>query len=360
MVIIEADTGRKIFSDVISFRGSYYDFGKMQGSRLKESLLFEYHKRRRKKSKRKYSVDFMEARKIFLRYVPGLWEELEGLADGLGWSIEEVAHEYSGWQQEWEGSGCSIFTSKDFMARNYDYYPKTYEGRFMLFDPTDGYATIGPAQRIIGRTDGMNEHGLSVGYNFVNRIKPLDGLICCTITRFILETCKTTEEAVDLLHDLPHRHSFNYVIFDRHRRSAIVEGSPRGVKSRDGFVCTNHFNDIPGENRRHLGSSKERLKIMEGDVSEVETPKEAFLYLNEANGPIFSKKYDRWDGTIHTSTYQTSNLNVWFGVGGDATPVKFDFRRWLQGERNQVKKILGILDTSVPIPYMDGLTSRNT
>ncbi|MCA0968977.1 C45 family autoproteolytic acyltransferase/hydrolase [Halobacillus litoralis] len=344
---------KPVFSEVISFRGTHYAFGKAQAERLKGSPLLSYHQSRRDRSRRKYTVDFLKARELFLDYAPKLWEELEGLADGLRWSLDEVVHEYSGWQQEWEKSGCSIFTAKDFLARNYDYHPKTYEGRFLLFQPDEGMATIGPGQRIIGRTDGMNEQGLCIGYNFVNRIKPLDGLICCTLTRFVLETCRTTEEAVSLLKELPHRHSFNYVIFDRHHTSAIVEGSPRGVVSRYGAVCTNHFSQIPHENRRHLGDSHERLESLRGHEQRIDTPVDAFHFLNETDGPIFAKQYEQWSGTIHTATYQTPSLKLWFGLGGDARPVYFDFARWLRGDRVTVKRILGALDTTVRIPYTE-------
>ena len=35
-------------------------------------------------------------------------------------------------------SGCTVFQGKDFMVRNYDYHPATYDGRYLLFQPNDG------------------------------------------------------------------------------------------------------------------------------------------------------------------------------------------------------------------------------
>ncbi|MCE3367396.1 carcinine hydrolase/isopenicillin-N N-acyltransferase family protein, partial [Staphylococcus aureus] len=34
-------------------------------------------------------------------------------------------------------SGCTVFQGKDFMVRNYDYHPATYDGRYLLYQPTD-------------------------------------------------------------------------------------------------------------------------------------------------------------------------------------------------------------------------------
>ena len=61
-------------------------------------------------------------------------------------------------------SGCTVFQGKDFMVRNYDYHPATYDGRYLLYQPTDsGLAQIGPVSRVTGRMDGMNESGLTMG-----------------------------------------------------------------------------------------------------------------------------------------------------------------------------------------------------
>ncbi|WP_052158985.1 C45 family autoproteolytic acyltransferase/hydolase [Halobacillus sp. BBL2006] len=221
---------KRVYYDVEQFKGSYFDFGHFQVEKLKSTPLYQVHKSRRRKSLRRYTIVKKDVRRLFLEYASGVWEELHGLVEGLQWPFDDVIHEYSGFQQDWVKSGCSVMTGNGFFARNYDYHPKTYEGRLLIFQPNDGVATIGPGQRIIGRTDGMNEHGHCVGYNFVNRVKPEDGLICCTLTRIVLEAAKNVEEAVELLKSLPHRHSFNYVLFDATGKTRIVEASSRGVR----------------------------------------------------------------------------------------------------------------------------------
>src|SRR5699024_1046770 len=143
------------------------------------------------------------------------------------WDIEQTLQEFGGYRLEYVRSGCSILTGSDYMIRNYDYHPKTYEGRYMVFQPSDqGYAVIGPSQRITGRMDGMNEKGLVMGYNFMHRKKPGYGFICNMIGRMVLESCATVEEAIAMLKEIPHRHSFGYTILDKREETYIVEATP--------------------------------------------------------------------------------------------------------------------------------------
>src|SRR5699024_9470130 len=129
--------------------------------------------------------------------------------------------------------------------------------------PTDGgYAMIGPTQKITGRMDGMNEKGLAIGYNFMHRKKPGPGFVCWLIGRILLESCANVAEAVALLQEIPHRHSFSYIVLDASGESCIVEATPRDVVVRKSNMCTNHFELLKDENRRHLDDSLARLRAM--------------------------------------------------------------------------------------------------
>ncbi len=95
----------------------------------------------------------------------------------------------------------------------------------------------------------MNEKGLVIGYNFINRKQSRDGFFCNMIGRIVLEMCANINEAVSLLKEIPHRHSFSYMLLDPNGESCVVEASPRSVIVRDGNVCTNHFTSFTEENR---------------------------------------------------------------------------------------------------------------
>lgn len=338
----------KIGIEAIEARGDAYHFGMKQAEALKKTPLFDKHTKRRKKSIRRYQSDLAESQAWIKELSPGLWEELHGLADGLKWRLSDVIHEYGGYQQSWKKSGCSAIMTNHFYARNYDYHPKTYDGRFVLWQPENGYAHIGFAQRIIGRMDGMNEHGLAVGYHFVNRVSPEDGFICCSIARFILDSCKDVKEAVEVLEALPHRHSFNYSFADAGGFRAVVEGSAKGAVELKNHqdVCTNHFRseEKQKENRHMLTESKERLNRLIELSKSADTDKQAFEVLNHLAYGIAKTDYRNWSGTIHTAVYNTKELQVLAGIGVNALPVQISFKKWLEGERFIVKKLRGRIE----------------
>jgi predicted choloylglycine hydrolase len=343
---------KKIHSDVIQFRGSHYDFGYMQGLRIKDSITVRNRENQWMVRKPRFSINMEEAKVAILRFAPGVWDELIGLQEVLGWKMEKVLQEFGGYRVEYTKSGCSIMTGENYLIRNYDYHPKTYEGRYTFYQPTDGgYSIIGPSQRVTGRMDGMNERGLAIGYNFMHRKNPGDGFICCMIGRLILESCGDVSEAVEMLKEIPHRHSFSYVVYDRSGETFIVETSPRGVEIRQSNTCTNHFEVMKHENRNHLVDSKRRLGILQENESSDAIS--AFRLMNDTDKGVFSDLYGSWAGTIHTSAYFPNELKAWFALGGDREPVVFDFAKWLEGEDVVHEKIMGEVDTDIPFVHLD-------
>ncbi|WP_252311887.1 C45 family peptidase [Sinobaca sp. H24] len=240
-------------------------------------------------------------------------------------------------------------------ARNYDYFPKTYEGQMMMHQPEHGFATFGFSQRMVGRTDGMNEHGLSIGYHFVHRIKPEEGFVCSNICRMVLENCRNTDEAVQFLKQVPHRHSFNYSMYDAGGRRAVVEASPRKlvVRQEDDFWCTNHFitEQLQEENRHFLKDSYRREGIFKSmDLSDKQQLDLFYLFNHDGQG-IYTNDYRNWSGTIHTAVYEPASLSIYVGIGGNRPPVKIPFREFLNRERIYIKTIKGKMDTDLDFPF---------
>ncbi|MCA1055673.1 C45 family autoproteolytic acyltransferase/hydrolase [Rossellomorea aquimaris] len=345
---------RTIHSDIIQFRGSHYDFGYMQGEAIRDSITVRNRDNQWKVRKPRFSIDVNETKEVITRFAPGIWDELLGLQEALEWPMEKVLQEFGGYRVDYERSGCSILTGDNYLIRNYDYHPKTYEGRYVFYQPTDtGYAMIGPSQRVTGRMDGMNEKGLAIGYNFMHRKNPGDGFICCMIGRLVLESAASVEEAVDLLKEIPHRHSFSYIVHDKSSQTFIIETSPRGVRVRQSNACTNHFEMMVEENRNHLVDSKRRLAIMEKERENHNDVMDAFRLLNDRDRGVFSDLYGSWAGTIHTSAYLPSEMKAWFALGGDREPIVFDFAEWMKGEDVALDRITGEVDTDIPFVHMD-------
>lgn len=347
-------TVKEIYSDVIEFRGSHYDFGRMQGELLLETPIIENREKQWKIRRPRFQIHVRETKEVISRFAPQIWDELLGLQDALKWDMERVLKEFGGYRLEYVKSGCSIYTTSDYMIRNYDYHPKTYEGRYTVFQPEDrGYAIIGPSQRITGRMDGMNEQGLAIGYNFMHRKKPGDGFICHMIARLVLETCASVDEAVDLLKEIPHRHSFSYIVLDPSGVTYVVEATPRSVAVRTSQVCTNHFEILTDENRNHLEDSYKRLEVIEQKKHKATDAKKAYRMLNDTNGGVFSDKYKDWAGTIHTSAYFPKEKVAWFALGGDQEPVVFNFASWLEGDTMNTQRITGKVNTELPFVHME-------
>ena len=346
---------KKIYSDIIQFRGNHYDYGFLQGELLKDSLSVKNREDQWKVRKPRFTINVEEAKSMITHFAPGVWDELMGLQEALEWPIERVLQEYGGYRVNHHKSGCSIYIGEDYLIRNYDYHPKTYEGRYTLFQPTDGmgYSMIGPSQRVTGRMDGMNECGLAMGYNFMNRRRPGDGFICCMIGRLILESCQDVEEAVAMLKEIPHRHSFTYVVHDQKGRSAAVETTPREVTVRETLSCTNHFEKLLSENRHQLADSKRRLAVMEENRAAMSSPEQAFQLMNGIGKGVFSDLYGSWAGTIHTSVYFPRSLKVWMALGGNQQPYEIDFASWILGKELSIERMTGKVDTDIPFLHMD-------
>lgn len=346
---------QRYYVDVIQGRGSYYDLGLLAGQQLKASALFSVHQKRRKKSIRSYEINFQQVKAYFRTYAPVMWEEFEGLAEALDWPLYDVVHEYSGFQADDVNSGCSAMMSGGIFARNYDFHPKTYEGRLLLWQPDHGYASVGISGRMVGRIDGMNEQGLVIGFHFVNRRRAEDGFTCSVIARMVLDSCATTEEAISLLSAIPHRHSFNYSLYDASLQSAVVEASPRGVHvNRNASACANHFSSeqLTTENRYHTVESNERIRLLQQYANAEQDAARAFETFNNPVHGIFKKKYSSWSGTLHTTVYDPQNLQVLVGIGESARPLPIDFKEWLAGKRLPVTRLFGEIDTAEKFVHM--------
>lgn len=346
---------KKLSTNIIQFRGTHYQFGYHQGELLKNHILLKNRENQWKVRKPLFSIRIEETKRIFQEFVPAIWEELSGFGEALEWPMERVLLEFGGYRVKLDRSGCSILTGQDYLIRNYDYHPKTYDGIYSVFQPTDkGYSVIGVTQRVTGRCDGMNEKGLAMGYTFMHRKHPKDGFICSMIGRIVLETCANVDEAVSLLKNIPHRGSFSYVLMDKDSsESTIVEASPRNIEVRRGAACTNHFQVMKEENRHYLKDSKRRLDIMEKKQSSTLNGAEAFQLLNGTDNGVFSKLYGQWAGTIHTAAYFPAKLEAWLALGGDQQPVKFDFASWLNGEDFAALQVSGMIDTDIPFVNME-------
>jgi predicted choloylglycine hydrolase len=161
--------------------------------------------------------------RMFAKYAPALWEELVGLADELGISMERAALRFGNDGMRPPIGACSAAMTGAVYGRNYDNRPLYYSGQFTLLQMNRGYASIGSTHELTGRLDGMNEHGLMIGLHRIAKRPRFPGLSADLIVRLVLDQCATTAEAVTKLRELPHAMQYNYSVLDAKGAAAVVE-----------------------------------------------------------------------------------------------------------------------------------------
>lgn len=289
--------------------------------------------------------------RAFAKYCPTLWEEIAGLAEGLGISMERAVLAFGNGGLRPPTGGCSAVMTGAVYGRNYDFQPRNYGARFALVQPTGAFASIGSSELLTGRLDGMNERGLVIGLHLVRRSPRAPGFICVLIVRMVLDQCATTAEAVAMLRRLPHAMQYNYSLLDANGVAAVVEAVPGCVAVRTGawLACTNHFQSalLRPLNRR-AAHSQQRLPPLESWASNHLDAASMFTALNRSTSPAFHHGYLRGAGTLHTVVAEPAHKRMFIGVGGDAAALEedmldVDFDDWLRGNDLPVAELGGQL-----------------
>ncbi|EKU45607.1 C45 family autoproteolytic acyltransferase/hydolase [Staphylococcus massiliensis] len=335
--------------DIQTHRGSHYDLGVETAKWMEQTRMLRNREKEWKKRNPRFDIDINETFDIYQHFAPQIWEEIMALRDVLNIPTKQAILNFAHYRfTDLKDSGCTVYVGDDYLVRNYDYHPATYDGRYLLFQPNDGgYAQIGPISRITGRMDGMNEHGLVMAYNFMHRKKPQNGFVCYMIGRLILELCKDVNEVIAFLKTLPHRSSFSYIVQDKQLNHAIVEVTPRGVEVRNHQTCTNHFEILTHENRNYTKESKERLAQLHEHLKEPHQQFNVYRMFNDPKYNLYSKLFKSWSGTIHTSMYEPTRLKAWFGLGENSTPTSIDFKSWLNGHPLTIDHFEGVIETDI-------------
>jgi predicted choloylglycine hydrolase len=344
---------------IVQCRGTPFEIGRAQGelhAQTSKGRAFL----RRKTHRLPWWFKLDAQRRMFDKFAPALWQEIEGLADGLGVPLERAVYYFGNGGQRLPIGGCSALMSDGVYGRNYDYRARYYEARIALLQPTGSYASFGASHQLTGRLDGMNEHGLCIGLHLIKMRPRFPGLFCALIVRIVLDQCATTAEAVALLRHLPHAMQYNYSLMDAKGTGAVVEASPGlvAVRTGDWLACTNHFQSalLRPLNRR-VRHSVQRLPPLEHWARQRLTIEQTFAALNNSRSPAFFHGYLRGAGTLHTIAAAPVERRLLIGVGGDAAALEedmleIDFTAWVKGQDLPVTHLTGQLGgMSLPIDW---------
>jgi predicted choloylglycine hydrolase len=342
------------FTHVV-LEGTPYQVGRQQAEMLKDDPQRVQYLTPTPPFLAKYAAQEADQELAFFdRYCPGIGQELQGAADALGVPIEDIA--FLG-GKPMSGSHCSHFAilasaSKDhhlLVGQNEDCGPGDLDLRLCTTRVQEKAAHIGFSDMILGRVQGMNEHGLCITTSWGTPGAWPDGkgLPYFVVVRAVLDRCQSVEDALDVIAGMPIAWSTNYIVTDRGGRAALIEvaGAHRGVKrigpgSSDPFLwATNHYTlpaMIPHDIRRMRQSVlrhqaiASRLKrsvphvaknTIRGILSEPMPEGVCMHHYSDGLGTLWSMIFDVTDTTVDICFgAPSSERNTWRSFGLEDPP----------------------------------------
>lgn len=241
--------------------------------------------------------------------MPELVSTYDAFCHALG-ADEQVAAFLSLYNPPAFRAGCSqaAWTRKPLtLFRNYD-FPFDLCDRQLLYSCWNRNGVIAMTDCLWGVLDGMNEHGLALSLAYGGRDKRGDGFAITLVLRYILEFCRTTQEAVLVLQRIPVHMPYNVTLLDRSGDTRTVAVCP------DEEAQVTH---LPFATNHQPGGAKEDLDAVSDSCI-----REAFLATRLADPaqsrnallgmfmhPPLLRRASDWQGwgTLYTSSYNVEN-----------------------------------------------------
>lgn len=259
--------------------GEFYDMGLKYGKLLYEKANFVIPNISKQK------MDFgLESYQVLKPFYPEVIEEIEGFARGINDKPEKLGAFLVSLGVFNTTGQCSVFAFNNedstIIGRNYDMlfaFKKFTESS--LIAPKNKYAYISQSDVFIGRSDGINEKGVSVAMSFVNGTEIQPGVSFHFIVRKILEDCKNTNQAIKIIQKAKVSTATNFLIADKNGDIAVVESAPqksviRRAKTNESYMyITNEFVSSEMKNYDRGGvewsKSKERYNGLKNNLTSV-------------------------------------------------------------------------------------------
>lgn len=221
-------------------------------------------------------------------------------------------------------SGCSqaIWRGDSaLLIRNYDYHPKHCDG-VILFSNWNGTRVIAQSDSLWGVLDGINEHGLALSLAFGGRQIVGDGFGIPLVLRYILEFCRTAEQALLVLQRVPSHMAYNVHVLDREGKALNVHVSPdRSIHVFDSPVATNHQQDVEWTRHAEVTKSLEREQFLTEQLNNGGSEPFVNLFLRP---PLYSTRFDMGFGTLYTAVYDPQELTATFHWPNHTWTQSFD------------------------------------
>ena len=202
-------------------------------------------------------------------------------------------------------TGCSqaaILPGGPAVVRNYDWDHRLFD-RAVARTALTEQPVLGMLDCLWGLLDGVNEGGLAVSLAFGGRPQVGEGFGIPLVIRYVLETCRTTAEAMRALRRIPVHMSYNVTAVDRDGQRATAYLAPdRPAHISSQAVATNHQGPVEWapyaaairtvERQRHLQALLDAGCGVPAVVAACLRP------------PLYATRFGEGFGTLYTAEYR--------------------------------------------------------
>ncbi len=231
-------------------------------------------------------------------------------------------------------SGCSqaIWPGKEpVMVRNYDYDANAFD-KLVLHTQWQGRKVMGVSDGLWGLVDGVNDAGLSISLTFGGRRVVGDGFGVPLILRYVLQTCKTAEEAGEVLSRVPSHMSYNVTVLDKKRNylSAMMAPDRPTVVTR-AAVATNHQESVEWVSHARFTATVERERYLLQRLTLHRDTQDKFIHAF-LKPPLYSTAFQQGFGTLYTAVYRPRKKEM--EIRWPGTVWSFSIDDFQEGGRN--------------------------
>ena len=327
----------------ISLKGSHYEVGKQLAKKLADYKRLNPRLLTKKISlNRSPFKNFNEILDLYDSNCPGIIDEMQGFVDETGSSLENLSIFDIPKNRP---SNCSQFavlgnkttTGSTYIGRSYDYHYSDEDLIMVKTEIKNKNAHIGFSMNGFGRPDGINSNGLVItmagGGAWDAPWTNLKSFHYYIAIRSLLDNCKSVEEAVEMLLEMPACTSTNYLIVDKTKKAALVEGFDSmyevtyiSEESSEGFLySTNYYKQQKMKqfnkyiNPWLMECNKVREKVLKEvlEKNNHKVSKESLKKLLQAEIPegLSSLYFSEWFGTIWSMLFDLDNKSVEVSFG---------------------------------------------
>lgn len=248
---------------------------------------------------------YLECRRALERHMPEMVPLYDRLCELVGGG-DQQARFLSFYSPPAYLSGCSQAIwpgAQPVMVRNYDYSPRAFDS-LILRTKWQGRAVMGTSDGLWGLVDGCNDAGLAISLTFGGRREVGDGFGVPLILRYVLQVCKTAEEAGEVLARVPTHMSYNVTVLDAKRRYLTAMMAPdRPAVITRAAVATNHQESVEWVSHARFTATVERERYLLQRLTLHRETEEKFIsaFLKP---PLYSTAYSAGFGTLYTAVYR--------------------------------------------------------